>query len=163
MVSTSSWLSFYKVLPDGRFTITREKLEGMPPDRVLEATLRGRQVKTLLLDKPFQLGSRVKEPGESSYFLLRIRLRDLEGWPPRVAPQGLQPRFPGALRCTLTNTTLKGDRVEFEIECIGGRFRAWLVDCPPPLLRCVQATLSQDGTRGKKLHDLQEMRLIGAD
>jgi len=163
MIKLSSWKSFYQVLPDGRSTISRARLADLPADRILDTILAGQKTKTLLLDKPFRLGPRVKEPGETAYFLTKIHLRDLVGWPPRVAASGIQPRFPGALRCSLKSVTFKSDRVEFELECAGGSFRAWQMECPTRLLRCVEATLNQDGTKGKKLADLQELRLIGVD
>ena len=163
MVKLASWRTYYQVLPDGRFTISGARLSEVPEDRLVETVLDGKKSRIVLLDKPYKVGPRVKEADETCHFLLKIHLRDLVGWPPRVAASTTQPRFPGALRCTLKSVLFKSDRVEFELDCVGGVFRAWQVDCPPKLLRCVEATLKQDGTLGKKLQDLQELRLIGVD
>jgi hypothetical protein len=170
MVQLSPWQGFYQVLPDGRCRITRLKLMELGKDRILLATLKERPGKALLLDKPFQLGARIKEPGGSAFFLLRIRLRDLEGWPPRISRDASQPRFPGALRCALKSVRYLKDghedgegnpSVEFELVCQGDVYKAWQTECPSPLLQSVAATLRQDGTIGQKLSELQEMRLIG--
>jgi hypothetical protein len=168
MVTRSAWRPFYQVLPDGRCRIAKDKLADVDAHRVLDARMNDGPAKVILLDKPFLLGPAVRDSA-GGYYLIRIRLRDLPGWPPRIAPENRQPRFPGALRCSLRSAVYKpehgdvAESVEFEIECRDSVYKVWHVGCPAPLLRCVAATLKLDGARGKKLSDLQEMRLVGAE
>jgi hypothetical protein len=172
MVKISPWQTFYQALPDGRSRIENAKLTSLHETeggRILETTLKDKPAKILLLDKPFQLGGRIKSVGAAAFYLLRVHLRDLPGWPPAAACGEGQPTFPGALRCGLKSAIYKADGpdgtecVAYELECGGQVFRAWQAGCAGPLLQCVEATLAQDGLVGKKLADLQDMRLIGSD
>lgn len=169
MATRTQWRTYYRVLPDGRYRISRDRLAEVDRHRILDADLRDGPAKVLLLDKPFYLGPSVRDSEGGGYYLTRIRLRDLPGWPPRIAPENRQPRFPGALRCSLKSASYRPEHgetpesVEFELQCGGQLFKAWYVGCPTPMLKSVAATLRQDGAQGQKLADLQEMRLIGAE
>lgn len=172
MVKISPWNDFYKVLPDGRCCIDNSRLTALgeqDDNRIFETTLKDKRAKVLLLDKPFQLGSKVKRPDVTAYYMTRIHLRDLPGWPPAIARGEDQPKFPGALRCALRSARFIAEGpdgrecVEYELECGGQVFKAWQIGDPVPLLKSVEATLNQEGTVGKKLGDLQNMRLVGED
>ena len=41
--------------------------------------------------------------------------------------------------------------------------KAWVVGPPDPLLKCLEATLNQEGLAGMMLGDLQEMRLVSPE
>jgi hypothetical protein len=172
MVKISPWQNFYKILPDGRCCIESARVAALGEqgeNRILETMLKDKRAKILLLDKPFQLGPRIKSPRVSAFYMTRVHLRDLPGWPPGLARGIGQPRFPGALRCALKSARFLAegpdgrDCVEYELERSGQVFKAWQMGDPVPLLRSVEATLNQDGTVGKKLADLQDMRLIGEE
>lgn len=163
MTGPLDWKSLYSLLPEGLFALTAKVLENLRPDRIIETVLGGQPAKALLLDKPFKLGTAFHEGSVVMHYLTRIRIRDMVGWPPRIASEGDQPWFPGALACCLRSVANKGDHLEFELECRQGVFKAWQRGCPPPLLRCAEATLKQEGVLGRKLSEIQEMRLIGAE
>jgi hypothetical protein len=170
--STLSWQGFYESLPDGRSKITASALialrlrDGL---RILDSLLSGGTTKVLLLDKPLQLGEAVKDSDIPEYYLRRIRICELPGWPPIFELMGTEAVFPNPLDCRVTAARFeKGGRsgqegIELTLDHETGTFKAWHLRCPAPLLRCVEATLKQDGAVGKKLRDLQEMRLIGAE
>jgi hypothetical protein len=166
------WQRFYEVLPDGRFRISTEALNNLEtehPDRILVTLLRKNPAKVLLLDKPLQLKEKAYGSSANAFYLRRIPLRDLPGWPPILAPGGLQKEIPPAIDCRLKGVRfIRGqgagqEGMEFTLEYRGETFRAWMVGCPLPLLKSVQKTLVQEGTAGKNLLDLQELRLVGAD
>ena len=159
--------SRYETLPQGRFKIDASnlrELERSHPDRVLEVRLKGQLQKIVLLDRPFQVGAR----DQDSYVLNRVRLAELPGWPPTLPPMAEKPPFESLGECRFISMSFrKGsaagqEGIEFEVGFKGKVYKAWLVGCPVPLLRCVEATLDQEGTFGKRLDDLQELRLIGS-
>lgn len=119
----------------------------------------------LLLDRPLQLGSPV-DSQDGTFYLDRIRLRDLSGWPPRLAaPRG--DLGPPLLDCRLIAARFKRanasgqEGLEFDLVYQGTVYSAWLLGCPLPLLIGALKTLNAPGVFGNRLVDVQEMRLIG--
>ena len=166
----SPWAALYRAQPNGRFRITSTALitVGMEhPDRVLDTDLWGRPAKVLFLDQPLKLGDKVSVPGGVEFNLRPIRLHELPGWPPRMASAANVSSIPALMDCTLRSTTfLPGNgpgqaSIELVLEHARSTFRAWHVGCPTSLMMCVEATLNQPGCIGKKLSDLQDIRLIG--
>jgi hypothetical protein len=159
--------SFYEALPEGRFRISPsqlEELERLHPERSLEMRLKSERQKVLLLDRPFQVGAR-----EGICFTLhRVRLGELPGWPPTMPPAAEKPPFESVTECRFISlafrkgTSSGQEGLEFEVGYKGKVYKAWLVGCPVSLLRCVEATLDQEGTFGKRLEDLKELRLVGS-
>jgi hypothetical protein len=137
--------------------------------RVVSLKGAGRAQKILLFDKPLRLGEQIRASEFEEYHLYRIRLRDLPGWPPRFLPSSTPyPRF------SMTDSRLKSvefkrrrsplvPRVELAIEHGESVWPAFVMGVPILLLKCVEATLMQEGAAGKKLKDLQEMRLVSPD
>jgi hypothetical protein len=171
-MTASQWQRFYDALPDGRFRITTPALmalEARHPDRVVITLINRNPAKVLLLDVPLQLKEKAYESDINEYFLRRIHLRDLPGWPPIIAPIGTRKRIPGVAECRFRSARFKRgngagqEGVEFDFEYDGEHHKAWMTGCPLPLLHCVEATLDQKSVVGKKLSDLQEMRLLSAD
>jgi hypothetical protein len=138
------------------------------PDRVFDIDLWGRPAKVLLLDRPLKLGDRVSGPGGVEFDLRPIRLHELPGWPPRMASSANVGSIPALMDCALRSATyLPGDgpgqaSIELVLEHDRRTYRAWHVGCPIELMKCVEATLDQEGCIGRKLSDLQDIRLIGA-
>lgn len=166
------WQGFYESLSDGRSKITAAALIALKLKdgfRVLDSLLEGWPTKILLLDKPLQLGEQVKGADIPEYYLRRIRISELPGWPPIFALASDRLHYPPLRECRLVSARFeRGDArgkegVELSLEHEGGTFKAWHLGCPVPLLKCVEATLNQEGAAGRKLGDLQEMRLIGVD
>jgi hypothetical protein len=166
------WQGFYESMPDGRSKITGAALIALKLKdglRVLDSLLKGWPTKILLLDKPLQLGEEVKGADIPEYYLRRIRVCDLPGWPPMFALSGDRLHYPPLKECRLVGARFERgngpgkEGVEISLENKGETFTAWHLGCPVPLLKCVEATLNQDGAAGKKLGDLQEMRLIGVE
>jgi len=169
--SASPWTALYRPHSGGRFRITSTALitVGMEhPDRILDTNLWGRLSKVLMLDKPLKLGDKFSSAGGVEFDLRPIRLHELQGWPPRMASAANEGPIPALMDCVLRSTTyLPGSGVgqeSIELVLEHGRkpYRAWHVGCPVELLKCVEATLNQEGCIGKKLSELQDIRLIGA-
>ena len=169
--NASPWASLYRPQAGGRFRITSTALLtiGMEhPDRVLDIALWGRPAKVLLLDQPLKLGDKFSGAGGVEFDLRRIRLHELPGWPPRMASVADVESIPALMDCVLRSTTyLPGNSpgqasIELVLEYARKTCRAWHVGCPIELMMCVEATLNQEGCVGKKLSDLQDIRLIGA-
>lgn len=170
-MNASPWTALYRARPGGRFRITSTALItiGMEhPDRVLDADLWGRPAKVLLLDQPLKIGSKVSGAAGVEFDLRPIRLHELPGWPPRMVSAPDQTSIHSLMDCVLRSTTyLRGngpgqDSVELVLEHSRRTYRAWHVGCPIALLMCVVATLNREGCVGRKLSDLQDIRLIGA-
>ena len=170
-MNASPWTARIKPHANGRFRITSTALItiGMEhPDRVLDVDLWGRPAKVLLLDRPLKLGDKYSGSDGVEFSLRHIRLHELPGWPPRMASAADVKSIPALLDCTLKSTSfLRGfgpgqESVELVLEHSRKTFRAWLVGCPIALMRCVEATLNQEGCVGRKLSDLQDIGLIGA-
>lgn len=168
-MKTTPWTGTYRTQPDGRFRITGDSLRGIGidhPDRILDTELWGRPARVLLLDKPLKLGEKSREGGDE-FVLRRIRLHELPGWPPRMASVANVRSLPALMDCRLREATYSDSQgpgqeaVEFVLEFESRTFRAWLVGCPIPLMRCVEITLRQDGVPGSKLSDIQDMSLVG--
>jgi hypothetical protein len=168
--SAPAWTSLYRAQPGGRFRITSTNLIaiGMEhPDRVLDADLWGRPAKILLLDQPLKLGDKVSGPGGVEFTMRPIRLNELPGWPPKMAPSADE-STPVLMDCVLHATRYRPgngpgqESVELVLEHAGRAHRAWLTGCPTELLLCVEATLNQEDCAGRKLADLQDIRLVGA-
>lgn len=168
---TPQWQRFYDSMADGRFRITAPALialEAKHPERVLVTVIKGNPAKVLLLDKPLQLKEKAYEDEINEFYLRRIPLRDVPGWPPILAPRG-HGFMPPVMDCRLQSSRLRDgnapgqEGMEFHLERDGDIFRAWMVGCPGPLLKCVQATLDQEGTVGKNLLDLQDLRLVSPE
>jgi hypothetical protein len=159
--------SDYRVLPDGRFTIQAAQLrliQGGDASRILDTNLHGRSARILLLDRPFQLGSKVD--GADEFYLDRVRLRELPGWPPKLAaPPG--DSHPSLWECRLIAARFKRanatepEGVEFELAHQGVVYRGLLVGAPLALLSCALKTLNEPGVFGNRMIDVQEMRLVG--
>jgi|SRR5687767_12890737 len=172
MTVPSPWKSFYKAFPDGRGLITRAALmafEIKHDHRVLRMTLHDSPEKILLLDKPLLVGPLLKGGEIEEHPLYRVRLRDLPGWPPRPPPRA---SWPAGFELPLSRMKSVGfkrrqsaalPRVEFELEHLGRETKALLVGPPTLLLKCVEATLTQEGALGRRLIDLEEMRLVGPE
>src|SRR5688572_30819748 len=151
-MTAQAWQRYYDALPDGRFRITTPALmalEATHPHRVFITLLRGNPAKVLLLDKPLQLKEKAYESEINEYFLRRIHVRELPGWPPIIAPLGERKRNPPLAECRLKGARVKAnghpgeEGMEFDLECEGIVRRALMVGCPLPLLYCVEATLEQ--------------------
>jgi hypothetical protein len=166
-VEETTWAAYYAILPDGRCKITSPALLAFGlkyRKRILETQLWGLPATVLFLDKPLKLGERVGESDLTEYYLRRIPLHELPGWPPRVAAGALG--TPPFLESTLKSaamvrgSTSSQDGVLLTLSFKGTTFTAWLVGCPTPLLECAEATLNQKGCIGKRLSDLQDLRLV---
>lgn len=168
MSKESTWRRHYHVHRDGRAFITGAQLraiEATAPVRILDLDLRGAPERVLLLDKPFRLGDKV-DGTDGAFHLLRVRLRDLPGWPPRLAaPGGAKP--PPLAECRLVAARVKGTYLagqgglECELAHEGKVFTAWLVGCPLPLMMCTLKTFNEPGVFGSLVGDLQDVRLVG--
>jgi hypothetical protein len=172
MSEVRPWHTYYQALPDGRFLITRAALTAvsiMDESRVLDTTLSGRSARVLLLDRPFQLGLKAENVEVDSFYLGRIRLRELPGWPPRILPASEVRKLPPLIDLKLKASRFKRagsdgqEGIEFDLDHAGGVYKAWQIGGPLQLLRCELATLAQKGVAGSKLIDIQEMRLVGSD
>jgi hypothetical protein len=169
MGGRSPWLSYYESLPDGRFSITSPALIALEMGhghRIFHLDLRGLPSKVLLLDKPLRLGTKIPGSEISEFYLQRIRLRDVPGWPPDVVPREGRAETPPLIDFKLKSVRLTEGPAEGTIEMVldylGEAYRARLSGCPLNILKCVMSTLSQAGVTGQRLADLQDMRLIGA-
>jgi hypothetical protein len=164
MTDPTTLQDYYRVLPDGRCRMTALEwagLEGCAPDRVISAVVSDHPCKVLLLDRPYHMSGPTAESGALNFYLLRIRIRDLQGWPPRTGPLSI---CPNPLKCSLRDVELTAhDALEYHLEWKGGTYKAWQEENPLPLLRCVVATLRQEGSLGRKLLELQDMRLVGCE
>ena len=158
-------------MADVRFRITTAALLALfqlHPDRVLTIDSGGRPVKVLLLDKPLRVDGKDPESVMNEFFLSRIRLNELPGWPPQLASTTQANLIPPLLDCTLLRAScLAGAGSDpggllYSLEHRGMRLQAWQGECPPELLRCAEATLNQPDIRGMKLQDVQFVRLIAA-
>jgi hypothetical protein len=167
---STPWTAYYETLPDGRRRIARENLmalEAAHPNRSLFAEIEGKRAQVIFLDRPYRIAE--KQVVYNAYYLRRIPLVALPGWFPARAPLGEGHRLPSLRECTLKTARFKPgsgsgqESLEITLEYHGETVKAWLKNCPAPLLRCAEATLNQDGARGKRLSSLQEMRLIGTD
>ena len=171
-MKASPWSGYYHPQPGGRFRIATPALRTIGaehPDRVLDTQLWGKPAKVLLLDKPLQLGDRISDSRADEYLLRRIRLHDLPGWPPKMASAADVQSLPALMDCKLRDATFSAgdgpgqEAIELVLEHQGKTYRAWLTGCPVTLLRCVEATLSQEGALGRKMADVQDIRLIGPE
>ena len=121
----------------------------------------------LLLDVPLKLGDKFSTASGVEFDLRRIRLHEIPGWPPRMASAVAVKTIPSLMECSVKATSfLQGHgpgqaSVELVLEESRRTYRAWLVGCPTALLKCVEATLNQEGCIGKKMSDVQDVRLIG--
>jgi hypothetical protein len=163
MPARTPWSSFYSSTPDG-FRITNPALialEMRHPRRVVTATLNGRREKILVLDKLLYLGPRTSDADLVEFHLMRVRLRDLPGWPPTL-PKGMpRPSDFNLMDARLESVKyLPGPRrrLEFHLTFRNAPYRVALADLPASLLKCVAATVKD--AVGKKLVDIREMRLI---
>lgn len=142
-------------------------IESAHPDRLLFADLYGRTERVILLDWPFRIAE--KYVGVAAYSLRRITIAELPGWKEAISFLEDGVRNAGLRDCRLLGAKL-GKRVSTGLEGVelvltahGESFKCWHLGCPAALLKCEAATLNQDGAMGKKLMDLQNMRLVGAD
>jgi hypothetical protein len=163
----STWRRLYQTLPDGRAAISGTQLKGIEtadPGRILDTDLRGRSARVLLLDRPYRLGGKLETDG--AFVLERLCLRDLPGWPPRLAAPGGD-TAPMLVECRLIAARFKRanasgqEGLEFELSHQGMIFTAWLVGCPLPLLYCALKTLNDPGVFGNRMGDVQDIRLVG--
>lgn len=171
MVDAEQWRRFYETLPDGRYRITHPALivfETNHNHRLFVAPLNGRPEKILLLDRPLKLGTPILGSDISEFFLQRIRVRELPGWPPALPPEAEKPVIPVWTECKLSAARLRRGKgvgqagIEYEFDYQGTGYKALQVGCPVPLLECLETTLQQEGTIGSKLGVLQETPLICA-
>lgn len=172
MTNASSWAGFYQTHPEGRCGITSPALKTFGiehPDRILDTELWGRPARVLLLDKPLKLGEKLRNSDTDEFRLRRIRLHELPGWPPKMASSAKARSLPALMDCRLADATFSKsagpgqEAVELLLEHIGRNYRAWHVGCPVPLLKCVEATLIQEEVVGRKMVDIQDVTLIGAE
>jgi hypothetical protein len=165
-----AWRAYY-YSSDGRFRITGPALKVIQIShyqRVVTATLGGRPSKVILLDVPLRLGDRVPGSEIIEYYLDRIRLRDLAGWPPQL-PSRTTPPENFVTDARLTSARFKARQgaalpcVEFELKHHLEPCKAMVTGPPVLLLKCLEATLKQEGTAGRSLSDLQEIRLVSPE
>jgi hypothetical protein len=172
MSNSSRWRGLYTSTPNGRCRMTHPALlvfESKYAHRVVQAHLRGWGEKIVLLDRPFLVGPKIHgAENVDEHDLRRIRLGDLPGWPPRLPPRTPPPAF-SLLECRLGGVEFKRrrsaalPRVELDLGHRERRLKALIIGPPILLLKCVEATLLQEGAAGKKLSDLQELRLLGPE
>ena len=157
----------HRVLPDGRVVMPQadlRALESRDPGRIVDTTLLGRSARVILLDRPYQLSLRAEGEESESFYLHRIRVRELTGWPPHIAGGGMR---------SLIDSKLAGVRfrradatgpvgLELDLDDRGEFYLARMAGTPLPLLESALATLRQPGVIGTRLIDVQELRLIGA-
>jgi hypothetical protein len=100
------------------------------------------------------------------FYLDRIRVRELPGWPPRIsAPPGAS--HPSLWECRLIAARFKRasasepEGIEFEFAHQGVVYQGLLSRCPLPLLSCALKTMNEPGVFGNRMVDVQEMRLVG--
>ena len=168
MSGPSPWLSYYESLPDGRFSITSPALIALEMGhghRIVDLDFRGSPSKVLLLDKPLRLGTRIPGSDINEFYLQRIRLREVPGWPPTVVLREDRAEAPPLIDFKLKSARVTesggSSSIELLLDFQGETYRARIDQCPVPLLKCVFSTLTQSGVTGKRLADLQDMRLIG--
>ena len=166
----TAWQAYYEAMSNGRFKITADNLLDFSrrhPERIIETYLKRLPAKVMLLDKPLTLDAKVPDSERGEYYLRRISLQELPGWPPKLASTVWANEAPSLPECTLKKAAyLSGGGpgqggVLLSLEHRGRKFQAWHVDCPAELLLCEQETLQQQGIPGRKLAELQEIRLIG--
>ena len=166
MSSPSPWESLYRVLPDGRAVISHADLRALETQywgRIVETELAGRSARVYLLDAPRQIDDRGLDT--DTLHLTRVRIRELPCWPPRPA---MAPELPELLECRFYGVRFapreegQASFLEYEIDYRGMRMKAVQSKCPLELMACVVNTLNQNGTRGRNLLDIQEMRLLSA-
>jgi hypothetical protein len=171
MKEATPWKGFYSAVADGRFRITTAALLALfqlHPDRIVEIVHGGRPTKVLLLDKPLRLAEKDPESEMNDFFLVRLRLNELPGWPPQLASTTHAHLIPPLLECKLLRAScLAGAGSDpggllYSLEHRGMRMQAWQGECPPELLRCAEATLNQPDIRGMKLQDVQHVRIISS-
>ena len=166
--SRTSWSSYYAAFPGGSFRITKPAIMTLAishPGRILDTIIRGAGSKVLLLDKPMRVGERIPATEPEEYWLHRIHLGDLPGWPPRIAPIG---EVLGLDFKDFTVASARLDRTKglgqegVELALHHGRYKlkAWLTGLPPVLLQCVEATLAKEECEGARLRDLDSVRLV---
>jgi hypothetical protein len=167
MAPPSPWIAYYETLPGGQYRITDDNLSALQashPMRLLFAEIGGKTAHVLLLDYPFRIADRFISI--KACYLRRIAVIELPGWGPALSGVG------GG--SPLRNYKLKSaryvpgeahrtDAVELVLEHQKESFKIWHIGCPAPLLKCEAATFNQEGAMGKKLVDLQNMRLVAAD
>jgi hypothetical protein len=167
MPNRSPWIAYYESLPGGQFRIMDENLialQAAHPSRLLFAEIGGKTEHVLLLDFPFRVAE--KFISFNAYYLRRIAVMDLPGWLSSLS--GVSARSPMRHYKLKSARFIPGgahghDGVELVLEHQAETFKIWHTGCPIPLLKCEVATLNQEGALGKKLVDLQNMRLIAAD
>lgn len=165
-----AWRAYYYA-SEGRFRITGPALRVIQIShyrRVVATVLTGRPCKVVLLDVPLRLGDRVPGSEFIEYYMDRIRLRDLAGWPPQLPPRTPPPEnFVTDAR--LRSARFKGRQgaalpcVEFELIYNQQPCRAAVIGPPVLLLKSLEATLKQEGAVGRSLSDLQEIRLVSPE
>ena len=166
MPAQPPWSSFYSSAPDG-FRITNPALialEMRHPRRVVTVTLNGRREKILVLDKLLYVGPRTAEADLVEFHLLRVRLRDLPGWPPTLPRRTDRPPDFNLMDARLEKVRyVPGPRrrLELLVTFRNASYRVDLVGLPSSLLRCVAVTVKD--AIGKKLVDIREMRLIACE
>jgi|SRR5688572_30489530 len=166
MAPPSPWIAYYETLPGGQYRITDDNLTALQaahPSRLLFADIGGKTAHVLLLDFPFRVAENFVSI--KAYYLRRIAVIELPGWGPALAGVGdgsplRQYRLKSARFVPAEGH--KSDGVELVLEHQGETFKVWHIGCPAPLLKCEAATLNQSGAMGKKLIDLQNMRLVAA-
>jgi hypothetical protein len=157
----------HRVLPDGRVVIPQvdlRALESRDPGRIVDTSLLGRSARVILLDRPYQLGLRVEGEESETFYLNRIRVRELTGWPPHVAGGGTRSLIDSKLagvRFRRADAT-GSEGIELDLDDRGALYSARMSGTPLPLLESALATLRQPGVLGTRLIDVQELRLIGA-
>ena len=171
-MKTITWSALYQAEPNGHFKISRSSLvefESKYPDRIVDTYLWGQLARVLLFDRPLKLGERIMDSGPVEFGLRPVRLNELPGWPPKLASTANARFVPALMDCSLHEATYSQghgpgqEALELRLEYRGKTYIAWHVGCPPPLLKCAEATLNQDSVVGQKLGEVQNVSLIGGD
>jgi len=172
MTKASPWTAIYQSLPEGRFRITSPDLMAVGleyGDRILDTDLWGKPARILLLDRPLKLGERIQSSRFDGHYLRSVRLHELPGWPPKMASSANGRALPALMDCALRDATFSSgnghgqEALELRLDHEGKIYRAWQVGCPLELLKCAEATLNQAGVFGRKLADIQDIRLISGE
>lgn len=167
MAPNSPWIAYYEFLPGGQYRIMEENLialQASHPQRLLFSKIAGKTAHVLLLDFPFRVADRFD--GLKAHYLRRIAILELPGWGPALSGAGdASPLRQCRLKSAhfVPSEGVQPDGVELVLEHQKETFKYWHIGCPAPLLRCEAATFNQAGAMGRKLADLQNMRLISAD